>query len=507
MEKRIHFILSFMIFTTSFLCLNHKKALGQTVPVDPNSEVQGIFGNTFSWPVIPIHLTLLPDGRVLSFGTDQQGNQGALIHSVWDPSLGTDSNSHMVFDPMVSTDIFCAGQSLVEPHGDAFIVGGDVTVDGVRNYPHHLTNFFNYQTNQLTAGPDMAFRRWYPTLIGLANGDMLALGGLEDKDQLLFASTPEVYTPGVGFRTLVQAQNEDAYGKNGVSWFYPRAFQAPNGRVFILSHLGKMYYLNTKGQGSLRPAAGGDAPPSEPGLPSVMYAPGKILSLRESQTAITIDLNRGKPVVLETNPISQKRIWSSATVLADGKVLVSGGSSKDNELVNVAYRVEIWDPKTGIWTQGAEAAKPRLYHSNALLLQDATVLTGGGGAPGPLTNLDAEIYYPPYLFKKDGSGALSERPTIVSAPSKLTWGKKFSVEMGNSNTMSRVTLVRAGSSTHSFNADQRFMELRFKQKGSNLQIVGPKFKRTTPPGFYMLFVMDAAGTPSVAKMIHLTNKR
>ena len=68
-----------------------------------------------------------------------------------------------------------------------------------------------------------------------------------------------------------------------------------------------------------------------------------------------------------------------------------------NQLTGVAYQVEIWDPATGHWTAGASAAVPRLYHSNALLLTDATVLTGGGGAPGPLANLNAEIYYPPYL--------------------------------------------------------------------------------------------------------------
>src|ERR1700740_1289490 len=31
----------------------------------------GFFGPPFAWPIIPLHVALLPDGRVLSYGTDQ----------------------------------------------------------------------------------------------------------------------------------------------------------------------------------------------------------------------------------------------------------------------------------------------------------------------------------------------------------------------------------------------------------------------------------------------------
>ena len=97
------------------------------------------------------------------------------------------------------------------------------------------------------------------------------------------------------------------------------------------------------------------------------------------------------------------------------EVLVNGGSTVPNQLTGVAYQVEIWDPATGHWTAGASAAEPRLYHSNALLLTDETVLTGGGGAPGPLTNLNAEIYFPPYLYTSSGQPAV--RPAITSVSS------------------------------------------------------------------------------------------
>jgi ABC-type glycerol-3-phosphate transport system substrate-binding protein len=40
----------------------------------------GAFGPAFGWPVMPIHMVLLPDGRVLSYGTDDKGVQGAQFH-------------------------------------------------------------------------------------------------------------------------------------------------------------------------------------------------------------------------------------------------------------------------------------------------------------------------------------------------------------------------------------------------------------------------------------------
>jgi hypothetical protein len=81
--------------------------------------------------------------------------------------------------------------------------------------------------------------------------------------------------------------------------------------------------------------------------------------------------------------MSSQRQWVSATVLADGRVLATGGSLQDNVLNGVNNKAEVWDPATGIWTGGPEGQRPRMYHSGALLLTDASVLVLGGGAPVP----------------------------------------------------------------------------------------------------------------------------
>ena len=104
-------------------------------------------------------------------------------------------------------------------------------------------------------------------------------------------------------------------------------------------------------------------------------------------------------------------------MMADGKVVVTGGSRVHKQLDGANFNALIWNPGTGKWTVGAAtgSGKARLYHSTALLLPDASILVGGGGAPGPQTNLNAEIYYPPYLFDTVGNRAI--RPKLLTLPS------------------------------------------------------------------------------------------
>jgi len=231
-------------------------------------------------------------------------------------------------------------------------------------------------------------------------------------------------------------------------------------------------------------------------LPTIPFAPGKVLSVRSNQVFV-VDFTQTVPVATQTDDIDQVRYYASGTVLANGKVLVTGGSTVPNQLTGVAYQVEIWDPATGHWTAGASAAEPRLYHSNALLLTDATVLTGGGGAPGPLANLNAEIYYPPYLYTSSGQPAV--RPAITSVSSAA--GATLSVTVGPTDQISRLTFVRTGSATHDNNLEQRFIDLAFQQSGQQLTATLPSDPTVLVPGYYMLFAFDQAGVPSIAQVL------
>jgi hypothetical protein len=436
----------------------------------------------------------------MNYGTGEQGQQGAqFVYDVWNPALGTGADAHQVLPNTTNTDIFCSGQSVIPASGEVLITGGDLTINGRRNNANHQTTIFSPQTNTVRTDTPMLYSRWYPTVVSLSDSSKLVLGGYEDRTPTP-AVTPEVFTPNVGWRTLWGATSEAAFGING--WFYPRGFQAPNGKVFVLGSDGKMFYLDPTGNGAItqlpQTTAGGS-----PILPTLMFTPGKLLSVR-SQQVIVIDLNNQQPAIMPTAGLSQQRLWSNATVLADGKVLVTGGSAVRNQLIGVAYAAGIWDPVTGQWTLGATAQKPRLYHSTALLLPDGSVLTAGGGAPGPVKNLNAEIYYPGYLY--DTSGQMAVRPSLISAPSllQLNLNQQFVATVASASPISRVTFVRSGSVTHSFNTDQRFLELGFTQDGQTLTITLPT---TDPnivlPGYYMLFVFDQAGVPSAAWIVQV----
>lgn len=472
-----------------------------SIPTGGSSAgTSGVYGAPITWPIIAIHIALLPDGRVLSYGTDINGNRGAELYvDIWDPTQGTGSSAHTLLPNTTDSDIFCSGFSLQWTSGDLMTIGGDLRPQKKPNNSDNVVTLFNPSANSINETTAMNFPRWYATLVALPNGDFVALGGRQyhANGTLLGAPTPETFDPTTGWTSLTNATSTAAFFTNN-GWFYPRAYVAPNGLVFVLTSHGEMYWLDPTGLGTLTDI--GPTTGSTDAMPSAMFAPGKILSLRGTNRAFVYDLTSGTPVVTQTGSLSQTRLWSNATVMADGKVLVNGGSSVSNALTGIAYQNETWDPATGVFTLGATATIPRLYHSVALLLADGSVLTGAGGSPGPIRNLNAEIYYPPYLYLNDGSGQPAPRPSLTSAAAAYV-GQAITAQVGPNDQISRLTLVKTGATTHAVNIDQRFIELSFNQAGQTLSATLPSNPNILMPGYYMMFAINAAGTPSVASTI------
>jgi hypothetical protein len=187
--------------------------------------------------------------------------------------------------------------------------------------------------------------------------------------------------------------------------------------------------------------------------------------------------------------------------LADGTVLVTGGtsSSGDNNN-NPAGRVtipEIWDPETGTVTQVAAASDIfRGYHSTAILLPDGSVLSAGGDHDNPdfTQNLNAEIYKPAYLF--NGS-----RPTVTSAPATAALGRSFFVATPDAADITAVNAIVPGSTTHAQNWTQRINQLEFTPVPGGLAVTLPSNMNEMPLGYYMLFLINSNGVPSMANWI------
>ena len=148
---------------------------------------------------------------------------------------------------------------------------------------------------------------------------------------------------------------------------------------------------------------------------------------------------------------------------------------------------------------------PRTYHSVSLLLPDGRVMSGGGGLAGegnPVNHPDVEIFTPPYLYNPDGT--LAARPVIGSGPSRVRYDQNFSVTMNTSEPITEFNLVRMSSVTHGINTDQRFMSVDVTARNGNTYTLNtPDNGNVAPPGYYMLFALNAQGVPSEAKIIQI----
>jgi YVTN family beta-propeller protein len=460
-----------------------------TLPAGANNTA-GAWSTVRSWPLIAVHAVLMPDGRVLTYGTTASGQQTAIfIYDVWDPSQGLDAG-HTTLPNQTGVDIFCSSQVVLPAGGQVFIAGGDNwTGSSTTNTGNSDSTLFNYGTNTLTKTSALNRARWYSSSITLLNGETYIQGGAGGTDR------PEIRGTNGVFRLLSNA-NTSAF-----DFMYARNFIAPDGRVFGFDSGGRMYYVNTSGTG-LVTNAGTFTGPTGSDASTVMYRPGKIIHFGgNSRGTILIDITGGSPVVTTGQNLSTQRRLVNGTVLADGRVLATGGSLAWNEMTGVNYNAEIWNPTTGAWQLGPPEARARLYHSTAVLMPDASVLVAGGGAPGPQNNTNIEVYYPSYLY--NAAGGFATRPVIDEAPGTVDIGETFDVDMTGTGAVSRVVMIKTASVTHSWNMEQRFIELTYQQEGSRLRVQAPTHAADAPPGFYMLFAFNAAGVPAVAPILRV----
>ena len=268
-------------------------------------------------------MCLLPDGRVVNYATDTSGNQGAqFTYDVWNPALGTGTSAHSVLPNTTSTDIFCSVQAVMTS-GNVLITGGDLTVNRERNFANNHTTIFNPSTNTIAAGTSMNYPRWYPSLISLPDGRLTVFGGYQNiapplNNPVIPASTPEVFDPATQVWTALAGAASDAAFGGTVNWYYPRCYVAPGGSVFVLGVDGTMYSMSTSGAGSITQLAT-TVPYGANILPTIPFAPGKVLSIRSPNQVFVVDYTQpSNPVVTQTDNIDQYRYYASGTIMADG---------------------------------------------------------------------------------------------------------------------------------------------------------------------------------------------
>jgi hypothetical protein len=192
----------------------------------------------------------------------------------------------------------------------------------------------------------------------------------------------------------------------------------------------------------------------------------------------------------------------NATLLPNGKILATAGSTLDEDAPSASLNADLYDPATNKFSSAGANAFARLYHSEALLLPDATVVVAGGNPSRGVYDPHLEIYSPAYLFNADGSAAA--RPTISSVPSAIGYKAQFQITTPDANNISSVVVIRASAVTHSFDMDQRLVVLNFSNGGTGLTATAPRDGNVAPPGYYLLFLVNKNGVPSVGSFVQIT---
>jgi Galactose oxidase-like, Early set domain/Fibronectin type III domain/Glyoxal oxidase N-terminus len=451
----------------------------------------GQFSSVMVWGSIATHANMLPTGKVLWWPQFASG----YYPNLWNPSTNTNTSA-----AQPGANIFCSGHSFLA-NGQLFVAGGHR--DNFVGLPDAYT--YDPLNNTWTRLPDMNNARWYPTNTTLPNGDVLVISGTIDSINNVNVEPQVWQSATASWRNLTTAHL-------ALPAFYPFMFAAPNGKVFCAGPSQITRYLDVTGTGAWSSVANSNYGTRNWGS-AVMYDNGKVLIMGGSPcgfyatncttyptaTAETIDLNSPTPTWTYTGSmVTGGRKLHNATLLPDGTVLVIGGSrgteDPNTQPSNPAYESELWDPATGTWTQMASLTKIRSYHSEALLLPDGRVLSAGG----VFATETAQIYSPPYLFK-------GSRPTITSAPTSVGYGQSFFVGTPDAASISKVTLITLGCQTHGFDMGQRISRPQFSQATEGLNVTAPSNPNNTPPGYYMLFILNSNGVPSVAKIVKINN--
>jgi Domain of unknown function (DUF1929)/Glyoxal oxidase N-terminus len=481
----------------------------------PSEATSGKWDPKVDWSIVPLHIHLLPTGKILAWGKFENGTMVMGDPRLWDPSVGAPTTATVV---KADTMLFCSGHSFMAD-GTLMVSGGHKLDDRGLD----VTNFFNPSTEQWTAGPKMAKGRWYPTVTELPDGRMITVAGKDTTRSVVLV--PEIWGDPTDPTHWVPLP-----GASLVLPYYPRDFVAPNGRVFMAGERTTSRWLDVDatgagGRGTWTTGPAHIWPFNRDYGSAVMYDAGKILyvggggdatwdtpdSKSSTPTAtaekIDIDLTHGTPTWQSAGSLPTPRRHLNATVLPDGKVLVTGGLSGGgfNNLATAQHAAELWDPATNGWTALASNSVDRGYHSVSLLLPDATVLHGGSGnatVPGTTTPYpdeeNHEIFHPPYLYK----GA---RPTITNPETRITapLGGSFTVTTPNGAQITQVRLIRLGSVTHAFDQNGRALTATFSSVAGGISVTLPTNTNLTPPGDYLVFILNRNGVPSVGKFVQI----
>lgn len=458
-------------------------AAGQQ-PCKGATSDDGEWTQPFSLPMIAMHASLLPSGKVLLYSADH-GVPGVQAYLLDPATLALQSVA-----PPEGWDPACSGLSFLSD-GRLLVTGGQV---GTNQVGPTLSYVFNPFTEQWTQIEDMKKGRWYPSNITLGDGRLVTFTGLDENGD--FNPLIELWDPR-------GTNNWQMLGEK-IMDYYPNLHLLSNGKILRTSpnstRVADTYDVtnNVWTVVALRNQVGRFDCPSvmlPPNPDRIMVIGGDDRTNAPVTSAEIIDMSAPSPQWTMTTPMHFARSDFNSVILPDGKIFVVGGRTNNTWPQVFTLTPEIFDPQSSTWTTVAPHQVPKGYHSTAILLPDGRVWSGGGDYQ-PW----GEIYSPPYLFR-------GNRPVIQSAPSVIQYGQSFKLSFTSSTASNRVALIRNSCATHSVNMDQRYVLLADLTNGSGtFTVSAPARGNLAPPGYYMLYVTDQNGIPSVSASVHLTSE-
>ncbi|KAI4190030.1 MAG: hypothetical protein L6R41_001049 [Letrouitia leprolyta] len=471
----------------------------------------GIWGSTLDFPIVPAAAAVLPgSGKVLMWSsykpTDFGGGAGSgtTYTAIYDPAAGTVTQRIVT---NTQHDMFCPGLSL-DANGRPFVTGGN---DAAELSIYDGTNWI--------AGPNMVKARGYQASATLSNGNVFTIGGSwsggqGNKDGEVWNAATNSWSllAGCPVAPMLTADAAGVYRADNHGWL----FGWKSGSVFQAGPSKAMNWYTATGTGAQKPAGLRGTDPDAMNGNAIMYdaVNGKILTVGgapnyqdNAATANARIITIGNPgttaSVAAVGSMANTRAFHNSVVLPDGKVLVVGGENypvpfSDNTAV---LTPELYNPATSSFTSVNPISVPRTYHSWALLMPDAQVISGGGGLCGgcATNHPNAQIYTPAYLYNADGSKAT--RP-VINSVSATSVAPGATITVTTNTAVTGFSLVRYGSGTHSVNTDQRRVPLTpTATSGTTYTLKLPSDSGILLPGAWMVFVLNSQGTPSVAKTI------
>jgi hypothetical protein len=481
------------------------------------SDAVGQWSNPLVIPVVGIASMLLNTGKVLfwSYNPPDYLNPDASntgVAYVWDPVTQT---GHSITPP---ENIWCGGQTILND-GRVYVAGGNLrypdpnAAPGQTGWEGALTDYtFDPNTETWTRQPDMSTGRWYPTVTQLADNSVVIASGYDETGtqtttQIVEQFVPSIDVNGVGTVNAVSMHDPtDLYPFQYLTQSGQMLQAGPDSTNTSLLTAGIWSWTNIPNMNSSHFGFGNgiiytDA--SVTPISQVVVIAGGLSDTGTISNNEWLDLNNTNAGWNQFPQWSQTRHNSNTVILPDGTLFTVGGNDAVTTYDNPLFESELYnkpanDP-TGSWVPASPNTIQAAYHSSAILLPDATVLLSQDDMdPSQASSHQVEIYSPPYLF--NGS-----RPQIVATPNTLSLGQSFTVTPDSPN-ISSVALVAPSAVTHGNDMHQRYIRLASQVDDSgNLQVTLPSSSAVIPPGYYMLFIVDNNGTPSVATFVHVSS--